>query len=318
MSARSGRTVLAFLTIRIALVLAPSHAFGQDTRTIATQHFLRGRALYDSLDSRAALSEFREAAALVPSPNARLYVARCLRDLGRLDEAVVEYEQTIVDASEQARVFEGYDETRAAAQQEVRALEPRVGRLTVRVGPVRPSALRIGARVLPGAAAGISLPVLPGDVRVGVDAPAYRSASRYAHVAAGQVVTLDVALMPETNATRELRGDQGSVRQRASSPLAGLAFASFAAAGLSAVAAGGFFAGAEYEYGVARTCNGGCIDARVNDVNRGEAFDYATVISLTAFGVFAVTGLALYLVSRSHGLAPHSRRATIALSRPVP
>ena len=51
--------------------------------------FDRGRALFQDRDYERALAEFRASLELYRSPNTRLYVGVCLKELSRFAEAVV-------------------------------------------------------------------------------------------------------------------------------------------------------------------------------------------------------------------------------------
>ncbi|MBK6535337.1 MAG: tetratricopeptide repeat protein [Deltaproteobacteria bacterium] len=86
-------TTLAFAAL--VGVCVPAVASAQDNTAFAQQRFTRGTALYDARDFPQALVEFRASIELYGSPNTRLYLARCLRELGRLDESVPEFERAM-------------------------------------------------------------------------------------------------------------------------------------------------------------------------------------------------------------------------------
>ena len=54
--------------------------------------------LYDAKHYAEALTAFRASHDVVKSPNTRLMIARCLRELGRLGEAYAETAATIAEA----------------------------------------------------------------------------------------------------------------------------------------------------------------------------------------------------------------------------
>src|SRR5437868_6752686 len=60
--------------------------------------FKAAQQLYDKGDFAGALALFRDVMGINGSPNARLYAARCLRELGRLPEAYEELTIAIRDA----------------------------------------------------------------------------------------------------------------------------------------------------------------------------------------------------------------------------
>jgi hypothetical protein len=97
--------------------VAPAEATAEQ-RDQAQDHFTRAREQYGAGKLEEALASFKASLDVVASPNTRLYVARCLRELGRLAPAYVEYQHTADDAKSDAR----YDKTRAAAIEEQREL----------------------------------------------------------------------------------------------------------------------------------------------------------------------------------------------------
>src|SRR5688500_11033487 len=57
----------------------------------AEQRFFEGQKLYGAEKYTEALEQFRASFELLPSPNSKLYVARCLRELGQHAEAYDAY-----------------------------------------------------------------------------------------------------------------------------------------------------------------------------------------------------------------------------------
>lgn len=178
----------------------PGPATAQDSPAFAQQRFTRGTALYEARDYAHALEEFQASVALFGSPNTRLYLARCLRELGRVDEAVPEFERAVREASDRALTDPRYRQTRDAAQAELSQAEARVGRLTLTI-PDAPAAasVRVNGRVIPVAALGIAIPVMPGAVTVLFEAPGYEREERNTEVAVGREATVGIALrrLPE-------------------------------------------------------------------------------------------------------------------------
>ena len=100
------RTILSSIVFCSVLAAsAPALAAGVDPanatpvqREQAQTHFLKGKASFDRNDLPGALEEFRASLEIVASPNARLYVARTLREMGRLVEAYAEFGRTAAEA----------------------------------------------------------------------------------------------------------------------------------------------------------------------------------------------------------------------------
>jgi tetratricopeptide (TPR) repeat protein len=121
-------------------IRAAVHSEGVDPLTAspvqseqAQLRFKQAKELYEAGQLRQALNEFRESRAIVASPNSRLYIARCLRDLGQLVEAYSLFGRTVVEAVELARLEPRYSRTAEAARNERALLEKRVGFVKVTV-----------------------------------------------------------------------------------------------------------------------------------------------------------------------------------------
>ncbi len=181
----------------LVTILAAFSAMSQDSASFAQQRFARGLQLYEAHDYGPALAEFRASQALYASPNSRFYAGRCLRELGRLDEAVFEIEHAVAEANDRIAGDPRYTGTRDAARTELAALEARVGRLTLNVSGIPASAtVRVGERSIPAAGVGLALPVIPGTVQVVIEAPGFLTIRREVVMVAGQSSTLDVTLEP--------------------------------------------------------------------------------------------------------------------------
>src|SRR4051794_11034742 len=68
------------------------HSAEKDQKAGAQKTYEAGTKLYDSKHFDEALAAFRASYQIVASPNSRLMIARCLRDLGRNAEAYREYD----------------------------------------------------------------------------------------------------------------------------------------------------------------------------------------------------------------------------------
>ena len=87
-------------------------------REQAQGRFLKGKELYDEGKFEEALAEFMASRGIVASPNARLYRARCLRELKRYVEAYTQFGRTMVEALELAKLEVRYARTADAATRE--------------------------------------------------------------------------------------------------------------------------------------------------------------------------------------------------------
>lgn len=95
--------------------------------------FAEGRQRYDAGQFDEALTLFRRALDAAPSPNARLYVGRSLRRLGRLAEAYNELRRAAQEANRRAATEPRYQSTRETARDEAAALVSSVAFVTLQV-----------------------------------------------------------------------------------------------------------------------------------------------------------------------------------------
>lgn len=112
--------------------------------------FEQAQQLYEKLNYKDALPLFEAAFDGTGSPNASLYVGRCLRELGRVDEAYEILRETRRRAAERAAEEQRFVETRDAAVVELKELEPHVGRLYITVTePPDGLAVSVGGKPVP-------------------------------------------------------------------------------------------------------------------------------------------------------------------------
>jgi hypothetical protein len=181
--------------LSLTLLAAPAAASAQDNTAFAQQRFSQGTQLYEQHSWEPALAEFRQSIALYNSPNTRLYIARCLRELGRFDESVLEFERTAREAGDRAASDPRYATTRDVANSELTAVRPRVGRLTVTVPDLPTNAVvRVNGRDIPREGVGVAMPVMPGHVAVHVESPEFFPEDRETDVVAGGEATVGIPL----------------------------------------------------------------------------------------------------------------------------
>jgi hypothetical protein len=110
---------------------APEQQDGADAKTL----FLRGGKLFAQQRFAEALAALEQSYQLQPSPNSNLLIARCLRDLGRLVEALEHFQATENEA--RARVAAGeskkYRDTQEAAATEGSEVRQRLGTIHIQV-----------------------------------------------------------------------------------------------------------------------------------------------------------------------------------------
>lgn len=110
---------------------APEQRDGADAKTL----FSRGAELFAQKRFAESLDVLEQSYRLLPSPNTNLLIARCLRDLGRLVEALDHFQATENEA--RARIAAGetrkYRDTAEAAATESSDVRERLGTIHIRV-----------------------------------------------------------------------------------------------------------------------------------------------------------------------------------------
>ena len=99
----------------------------------ATDHFIAGKQAFEAKNWERAARELRASLEIVDSPNARLELARTLRDSNNLGEAWAEYGRVIESATKLAAKEARYAKTADAATSERGDIEPKLAFLTVTI-----------------------------------------------------------------------------------------------------------------------------------------------------------------------------------------
>jgi hypothetical protein len=187
----------------LAALLVTTAATAQTQEAVAQARFNKGRELFIANQYAPALVEFRAASELYESPNTRLYIARCERELGHVAAAYVEYERAASEAADRAASDPRYTSTRDVAKQEGGALEKKLAHVTVLAPAGLPDGVTITVNGAPLAAAGVGVaaPMDPGPVEVIAKAHGYVTARKTANAAAGESIEVKIQLEKDASAT---------------------------------------------------------------------------------------------------------------------
>lgn len=185
------RRLLRVLVVAIGLLTiwttAPRAAEPDQIFEAALAHYDQGRYA-------AALPQFERALASSHSPNARLYVARCLRELGRTVEAHEHMSATVEEASVLADAQPRYAATRDQAKTELAALDRRVARLVVTVDEsAPPTRVLLNGVDLAADGLGETVAVAPGVVALEAYWTDGRRGNWRFELAGGELRTIGVA-----------------------------------------------------------------------------------------------------------------------------
>ncbi len=283
----------AVLCLALALACAAQPALGQGAPN-QKEAFAEAQKQFDAQDYAGALPKFQALYLETQSPNAHLYVARTLRELGRLAEAYDEMVATLKEATAKAEAEPKYVPTRDAAAAERALLETRVGRISIAVADA-PAGVIVtlnGAEVAPDKLAA-PITVAPGMQRVELSGEGFEKVSKEIMVQGGESKTLGISakrrevvvadapkrpVAPATETGGELR-------------IVGIVAACLGGAGFAAF--GVTYAMSDAKFGTLEDeCGGRCTDPKYADViDEGKSLELASVVSVIVGGVFAAASI---------------------------
>jgi hypothetical protein len=293
----------------LALLLSaagPAFAGDKMSAAQAKKEFAAAQALYQKNRCGEALPRFQHLVDATDSPNARLYLARCLRQLGKLPEAYEAMTQSMRAADARASTDEYYAETRNAAAAERAALESKVVRVVVALADTPDGlAVELNGSPLPSERLGETLAVAPGRVSVKATAPGRAPFERKLELKAGASITVAVALRPadeapatttpEPTGPSEKESKEPAETEKKSSGSGGFGLRGWGfvtigvgVAGFATFAVAGLTANKRYD-SLSSECNGPCPEGKRSDVEGGKTLDLVANIGL---GI-GVAGLAV-------------------------
>jgi hypothetical protein len=307
--------------IALFLAAASAHAGAGVTPSDATPvqreeaqtHFGRGRELYAAKRFDEAAAEFERSYAIVASPNALFFLARCDRERGRLVAAYAELGRTAAEAREHAAEDPRYAKTAQAASEERDAIAPLLGFVTVTVtGGSADTTVTVAGAKFPRVALGEPVPVMPGSTEVVVETPGKAPLRRSVVVAAGERKTLALdagtvdAVMREQASAPSSAG-QGSAPPGAEAPSNHGALrtwsyvsAGVAVAGIATFAIAGTLSNAAYSDLQTRCSSAACpaTDSNSKDeINRGKTEQTLANVGLVVGLVGAAAAVTFFVVS---------------------
>jgi len=148
-----GRCALSATLLASSVAMASGVAPGEASsaqKTEAMAHFMAGKEAIEQKNWEKAALELRASLEVVNSPNARLVLARALRDSGSLGDAWTEYGRTIGEATKLAATEDRYAKTAEAASTERAELEPKLAFVVVTIAHAPPDAtLKAAGRTVP-------------------------------------------------------------------------------------------------------------------------------------------------------------------------
>lgn len=272
-------------------------------REQAQSRFLKGRDLYNAKKYEAALTEFNESLDIVASPNTRLYLGRCLRELGRTVAAYAELGRTAVEAKELLRDDTRYEKAAQAATDERAALAPKLGFLDVHVTHfTSETTLKVANNDVRRGGWEEPVPVLPGSTTVLVETPDHAPVQQQVEISAGEHKSVDIDAIPEgpSNAIATTAPPPDAAPSDSATKLRPVMYAT---AGLAVVGLATFFIAGAMANGtytdLKNACGAGpCPPGHESDISAGKTQQTFANVGLVVFAVSAAATATLFFVTK--------------------
>jgi hypothetical protein len=289
----------------------------------AQKTFEAANVLYDAKHYAEALTAFRASHDVVKSPNTRLMIARCLRELGRLGEAYAETAATIAEAEAASERHPRYAETTRAAQNDLKTLATRVGFVKIELpgAATGESTAKIGERSFDATAMNDPIAVTPGDMTVVVNTPGRSEYRRDIVVEAGSTQTLTIDSKPPRSmdsAEPEPKPPvappkpiQSAVRVGPQSSMRTWAYVAggVGAAGLVTFGVFGLMHNSNYSALEDDCPNGRCPPGRNDDIESGRRYQLIANVGLGVGIVGIGAGATLFVLSAKKPTGEQARTA---------
>jgi hypothetical protein len=332
-SDRTIRSILAMSALSVAVLATPlASAAGADPSTAtpaqkkeAMDHFTAGKQAFEAKNFEKAATELRASLEVVDSPNARLELARALRDGGKLDEAWTEYERVVQDATKLAAKEDRYRKTADAATTERTDVEAKLAFVLVAVAhPPAGAVLKVGGKTVPQDQWDDPIVAPAGAVDVVLsDASGKELARQTVMATVGQKLPVDLDAQPPPapvpaaphEVAAEDKPDNGPPPAEtpppppASSGRAKLRPWAYVAggvgvAGLATFTVLGLMANSNYSDLQGACPNHACPPSKSSEIDNGKTFQTVANVGLVVGIVGVATGATLFVLSLGGKSAP--------------
>lgn len=319
--ARTGRILLPLLllstpSLDAAAQGAAAEGDNGEQRRAAQKTFEAGDDLYEHGRYEEAITAFRASQKLFASPNSRLMIARCLRELGRAAEAHAEFEATVQEAQQNGG---RYAETLAAAVAERDATKATIAFLVVDPA-TQPGleGLRIGEQRYTSEHFGKPIALDPGRVEIVTIVNGADGRAATLNAEAGKTYPLpDLSETPPTSSAPAattsappVQDTSGAVATNDSR--SGLRTAAWISAGVGVVGAAGFavfgiMTKSQFDSLRSECPGGACTSAHQDDIDAGERYQLFANVGLAVAVVGIGAGATLFVLSSGSDEREHGR-----------
>jgi hypothetical protein len=313
--------ILSAASAQAAAGVAPNDATPVQ-REEAQSHFARGHDLFTAKKFDEAAAEFDKSYAIVASPNALLFLARCDRERGKLVTAYAELGRTAAEAREHASEDPRYAKTAEAATEERDSITPQLGFVTVTVTGGSPdTTVKVAGAKFPRSALGEPFPVMPGSSEIIVETPGKAPIHQTLAVFGGEKKTVTFDAGPvEAAAPAQVAApappplhvptpeEEAAARQRlrtasyVAGAVAGVGFITLTIAG---IASNNTYSNLQAQ------CHGACAPGNGNqsEINQGSTEQTVADVGLVVGLVGAAAAVTLFVMS----LPTHSDKVSLSV-----
>jgi hypothetical protein len=173
-----------------------------DQRAAARQLATDGAAAFNEGRYQDAVDSFTKAESLVHAPPHLLYLARSYEKLGQLVKAREAYLKVIKE-NLPANAPQAFHDSQAKAAEEVKAIEPRLAGLVVKVEGGeggKDLAVLVDGVPIPAVLIGVSRPVDPGEHKIEGGADGFRAEAQSVTLAEGEKKSIVLTMIADPNA----------------------------------------------------------------------------------------------------------------------
>lgn len=329
-SDRTIRSILAVSALSVAVLASPlASAAGADPSSAtpaqkkeAMDHFTAGKQAFEVKNYEKAVAELRASLDVVDSPNARLELARALRDGGKLADAWAEYERVVQDATKMAAKEPRYAKTADAATTERTDVEAKLAFVLVTVAHApKDAVLKVGGKSVPQDDwdEPIVAPAGACDVVLS-DASGKELARQTVMATVGQKLPVDLDAQPAPQAAPastaiapEDKPDNGPPPADTAPPPSSSGRSSLrpwayvaggvGVAGLAAFTVFGLMSNSDYS-DLQNSCHPGCPANKSSEIDNGKTYQLIANIGLGVGIVGVAAGATLFVLSLGGKSAP--------------
>ncbi len=280
-------------------------------RDQAQAHFLKGRDLYNAKSYDAALVELTASLEVVASPNTRLYIARCLREMGRPAAAYAELGRTITEAKENAGADNRYDKAAQAAEEERSQLSTKLGFVELRVTHWTPdTTVKVANEEVKHPAWDAPIAVTPGPTEVVIETPGQPTIKKQIDVAAGQHQVVAVDASGEDPAMVATPAEAEPPTKPTLRPYF-YATAGLAVVGLTTFIVAGSLANGTYSKLKDACGSTSCPPGHADDISSGKTQQTFANVGLAVFVIAGAASVTLFFVGSPKKASPAAATARV-------